>query len=95
MTSQGKCRQSNIFVYVKKNESLLTIMAWHKGLSGESATGWVNDVRSTAFSHGGFEVKKLPKPVDLKWFTNLALKLVLQVDILGVTDSGVHGERRG
>ena len=95
MTSQGKCRQSNIFVYVKKNESLLTIIAWPKGLSGESATDWVNDVRSTAFSRGGFEVKKLPKPLDLKWFTDLALKLVLQVDILGVADSGVRGERRG
>ena len=41
-------------------------MAGHKGLSGESATGWVHDVRSTAFSRGGCEVKKLPEPLDLK-----------------------------
>lgn len=66
MTSEGKRQQSNIFVYVKKNEPLLTIMAGHKGLSGESATGWVHDVRSTAFSRGGCEVKKLPEPLDLK-----------------------------
>lgn len=48
-------------------------MAGYKGLSGESATGCVNDVRSTAFSHGGFEVKKLPKPLYLlQWFTDLS-----------------------
>lgn len=70
-------------------------MAGHKGLSGESATGWVHDVRSTAFSRGGCEVKKLPEPLDLKWFTDLALELVLQVDTLGVAVSGVHGKRRG
>lgn len=42
MTSQRENADSLIFFVYVKNESLLTIMAGYKGLSGESATGCVN-----------------------------------------------------